>query len=421
MMRAVAIKFFWELAHSPDSVKVDMEMEQPFENEDFLRQEILDIVSKCVKCRFCFSRCPVYEVSDGWVTQGGSGITQSLYYGIKFNHIDRTLRDILMRCTTCRSCEEICDRLMAGVSLVKAITKGRQLLLLQGIDPLREQQRALESLQLFGNPYGKPPSKRTAWARGLDLKRLEEAPRGGCLLYHVGCTASYDDRVQKVARSISGILQAAGVPFGILEQERCSGETALVMGERALFEDLAEQNLQRFGKAGISQILTTSPHDFNCFLKDYPDQVRKIEIMHYIQFFSGLADQGRLVFEREIPRKVTYQDPCYLGKHNQVYEEPRKLLAAVPGLELVEMKRNRQESLCCGGGGGRMWADFDEAARLAEIRVLEALETGADTLATACPFCLVNFEDAVKVLDKEDSIVVRDVSEILFEAMNLGG
>ncbi|MBN1103136.1 MAG: (Fe-S)-binding protein [Deltaproteobacteria bacterium] len=396
-------------------------MEEPLENGDMLRQEILDAVSKCVKCRFCFSRCPVYEVSHGWVTQGASGITQSLYYGIKFNHIDRALRDILMRCTTCRSCEIICERLMAGVSLVEAIRKGRRLLLEQGIDPLREQQRALESLQALGNPYGKPPSKRTAWAKGLELNRLDEGADGVCLLYYVGCTPSYDDRVQKVARSIAGILQGAGVAFGILEQEKCSGDPALVMGERALFEDLAEQNLERFRKSGIPQILTTSPHDFNCFLKDYPEGMRKINVMHYTQFLCELVDEGRLVFRRDMPRKVTYQDPCYLGKHNQIYEEPRRLLAAVPGLELVEMRRNRQDSLCCGGGGGRMWADFDEAAHLAEVRVLEALETGAEILATACPFCLVNFEDAVKVLDKEDSIKVRDVAEILSEAMGTEG
>lgn len=396
-------------------------MEEPLENGDMLRQEILDAVSKCVKCRFCFSRCPVYEVSHGWVTQGASGITQSLYYGIKFNHIDRALRDILMRCTTCRSCEIICERLMAGVSLVEAIRKGRRLLLEQGIDPLREQQRALESLQALGNPYGKPPSKRTAWAKGLELNRLDEGADGVCLLYYVGCTPSYDDRVQKVARSIAGILQGAGVAFGILEQEKCSGDPALVMGERALFENLAEQNLERFRKSGIPQILTTSPHDFNCFLKDYPEGMRKINVMHYTQFLCELVDEGRLVFRRDMPRKVTYQDPCYLGKHNQIYEEPRRLLAAVPGLELVEMRRNRQDSLCCGGGGGRMWADFDEAAHLAEVRVLEALETGAEILATACPFCLVNFEDAVKVLDKEDSIKVRDVAEILSEAMGTEG
>lgn len=392
-------------------------MEEHEEKGGQLRQDILGFVSKCVKCRFCFSQCPVYEVSDGWVTQGASGMTQSLYYGIKFNHIDEALRDILMRCTTCRSCEIICERLMAGVSLVDAIKKGRQLLMEEEINPIPGQQKALESLQTLGNPYGKQPSKRTAWAEGLDLKRLDHARDGLPVLYYVGCTPSYDDRIQNVARSIAGILKQVDVPFGILEKEKCSGDPALVMGEWALFEDLAAENLERLKKAGIQTIMTTSPHDFNSFLKDYPEEIRKIDIMHYTQFFAGLVDQGKLHFKKDYNRKVTYQDPCYLGKHNGIYEEPRRLLKAIPGIELVEMERNRENSLCCGGGGGRMWADFDEATHLAEIRVLEALDTGAEVLATACPFCLINFEDAVKVLDKEGALVVRDISEILLEAM----
>lgn len=385
-----------------------------------MRRDILDIVSKCVKCRFCFSQCPVYEVSYGWVTQGASGMTQSLYYGIKLNRLDEALRDILMRCTTCRSCEIICERLMAGVSLVDAVKKGRQLLMEEEIDPIREQQKALESLQVLGNPYGKQPSKRTSWADGLDLKRLDKDPGETPLLYYVGCTPSYDDRVQNVARSIAAILKEAGVAFGILEKEKCSGDPALVMGEWALFEDLAAENLQGFKNAGIQTIMTTSPHDFNSFLKDYPEEIRRTDILHYTQFLADLVHQGKLPFKKGYNRKVAYHDPCYLGKHNGIYEEPRRLLRAVPGLELVEMGRNRENSLCCGGGGGRMWADFDEPVRLAEVRVQEALDAGAQILATACPFCLINFEDAVKVLDRENDLLIRDVSEILVEAMGNG-
>jgi Fe-S oxidoreductase len=247
---------------------------------------------------------------------------------------------------------------------------------------------------------------------------LEESRDGVSVLFYVGCTPSYDERIQNVARCIAGVLEKACVPFGILDREKCSGDPALIMGESALFEDLAAENLRAIKKAGVERILTISPHDFNCFTKHYPEDMGKIDIDHYTRFLADLLDQGDLFFEKEYPKKVTYQDPCYLGKHNGIYEEPRRLLRAVPGLELVEMGRNREDSLCCGGGGGRMWADFDEAAHLAEVRVLEALETGAEVLATACPFCLINFEDAVKVLDKEDAIVVRDVSEILFEAMD---
>lgn len=394
-------------------------MKDIYESRNALENSILEAVSKCVKCRFCFTKCPVYEVSDGWVTQGGSGITQSLYYGVKFGTINKDLRDILMRCTTCRSCEIICERLMSGVGLVDAIKKGRQLLFEEEIIPIREQQKALESLQTVGNPYLKPPSKRTAWAHGLDVKRLDQNPDSTAILYFVGCTPAYDERVQKVARSIAGILKQAGVSFGILERERCSGDTALVMGEKGLFEEMAAENLKLIEKAKVSTIITTSPHDFNSFLKDYPNEIRKINIMHYTQFLAELLQRGDLSFKRQFNRKVTYHDPCYLGKHNNIYMYPRELIRTVPGLKLVEMERNMENSLCCGGGGGRMWVDFDETVRLSEMRVQEALDTGSQVLVTACPFCLINFEDALKVMDKENQLVVKDVAEILFESLEL--
>jgi Fe-S oxidoreductase len=391
-------------------------MEETSANRDRLKKEILDIVSRCVKCRFCFTQCPVYEVSNKWTIQGGSGITQSLYYGIKFGRIDEDLRDILMRCTTCRSCEIICDRLMSGVALVNAIKLGRQLLFEDQIPPNREHQNVLENLQKVGNPYGKQPSKRTSWADDLGLSKLTDVA-DTTTLYYVGCTPSYDDRASKVAQSIAKILKEAGLHFGILENEKCSGDTALTMGEFGLFEMLAYENIDRLKKIGIKTIFTTSPHDFNCFLKEYPEGLKEIKVMHYIQLFSDLINQRRMKFKNEFKKRVTFHDPCYLGKHHGIYEEPRRILKSIPGLDLVEMERNRENSLCCGGGGGRMWVDFEEDSHLAEVRVLEALNAGAEILATACPYCLINFESAIKTLDKEDVIAAKDISEILSEAI----
>ncbi len=391
-------------------------METINESSNELRKDILEIVSKCVKCRFCITQCPVYEVSDGWVTQGGSGITQSLYYGVKQGRIDKDLRDILMRCTTCRGCEIICEKLMAGVKLVDAIKMGRRLLLEEQVPPIPEQQKALENLQIAGNPYGMPPSKRTAWAEDLNIEKAGGSSTSD-VLYYVGCAASYDDRVKAVARSIARILQEAHVNFAILEDEKSSGDPALTMGEYGLFELLAQDNLGKLHKLGISTIVTTSPHDFNCYLKEYPEEMRKIGIQHYTQFLSGLIKEKKIQFKHAIKKKVAYHDPCYLGKHNNVYEEPRETLKSIPGVELVEMARNRENSLCCGGGGGRMWVDFLEEPRLAEIRVLEAIDAGAELLATACPFCLTNFEDAIKGLNRENVIAVKDVAEIVYEAL----
>ncbi|MBN2059200.1 MAG: (Fe-S)-binding protein [Deltaproteobacteria bacterium] len=391
-------------------------MEPETEKREQLIQDIIANISKCVRCRFCFSKCPVYEVSGGWTIHGASGITQSLYYGIKANRIDKDLRDILMRCTTCRSCEILCEKMMAGVKLVDAIRKGRELLLEDEVNPITEQQKALESLQIMGNPYGRQPAKRTEWARSLDVKIIGDCADGIPLIYYVGCPASYDERLHGVAKSIVGLMNLANIPFGIMGNERCSGDPALIMGEADLFAVMADENMKKFKDLSIESILTTSPHDYNCFLNEYPEELREIDLMHYTQFFKRLLDEERLTLKNPFEKTVTYHDPCYLGKHNSVYNEPRELLKSVPGLELREMSRTREESLCCGGGGGRMWCDFQESPRLAEIRVLEAIDTGAEVLATACPFCLSNFEDALKVLDKEGSLMVKDISEILYEA-----
>lgn len=380
-----------------------------------LKDEIVEIVRRCVRCRFCFTECPVYEVSDGWLIQGASGITQSLYYGILLDKVDEKLRDILMRCTTCRSCEIICERLMAGVKLVEAIEKGRQLLLESGVNPLHEQQKALESLQVFGNPYGEHPLKRTAWAEGLEIPFIEDYPDLQTI-YYVGCTAAYDNRVQKVATAFVEIMRSVGIAFGIMKDEKCCGDPAFVMGEAGLFEVLQDENSRRMKPYAVGELIVTCPHGFNVFRTDYPKEVgEKLTILHHTQFIHNLLKTKKLNFQKksESSVRVTYHDPCYLGKYSNVYEEPREILRSIPGIEIIEMERIKQKSLCCGGGGGRMWADFDEERRLSELRIEEALATGAELLVTACPFCLVNLEDAVKTMGVEEKILVKDIAEIV--------
>jgi Fe-S oxidoreductase len=202
-----------------------------------------------------------------------------------------------------------------------------------------------------------------------------------------------------------------------LENEKCSGDPALIMGELGLFQMLAKKNIEKFKAVGITTIITTSPHEFNCFLKEYPDNLNDIKVFHYTQFFSNLINDKKVEFKKAMDKVITFHDPCYLGKHNNINDDPRRILQGIPEIELREMQRNRENSLCCGGGGGRMWADFDEPSHLAEIRALEALDTGAEILATACPFFLLHLEDAVKVLDKENAIIVKDIAEIMIEAM----
>lgn len=273
---------------------------------------------------------------------------------------------------------------------------------------------ALESTFRQGNPLTMPRDQRAAWAADLDLKPMAE---GVEYLFYVGCTPAYDPRAQKVSRALVAILQKAGVDFGTLGAgENCCGSEVRRLGEAGLFEMLVEENTETLKGAGVHKLFTASPHCFNVYHNDYPKN--GLAVQHYTQLLAGLAADGRLSFGGRLEKKVTYHDPCYLGKHNGVYDEPRAVLRAVPGLELIEMDRSREKSLCCEGGGGRMFLEgTNPHTRLAQLRVQEALDTGAEVLATACPFCLLTLEEAVKHLNAEERLHVMDVAELVAQAL----
>ena len=385
-----------------------------------LRKDILDILDYCINCRFCLPSCPLFDITSGGVSQGASGITRALYYVVKWGETDKEilneLRDILYSCMTCRNCEIACKRLSTATKLVDAIEKGRQLLIEEMIGPMPEQKRALESLYTYGNPYGVPSSKRAAWMKGLNVPGFSKETE---VLFYIGCTAPNDLDAQNIAMALVQLLEKAQIRFGILEDEICCGNPSLKMGESGLFEEICKKNLNQFESLGVKHIVTLSPHCFDTFLNRYPqEQMRGIRVQHYSQFLADLIEQKQLAFKTRIEKKVTYQDPCYLGRHNDVYDAPRKVLHSIPGLEVVEFPRAREDSLCCGGGGGRMWTDFDaELERLANIRVKEALETGAKIVVTACPWCLINMVDAVKLVNVEDSLKIKDLAELCVEAL----
>ena len=389
--------------------------------EDELKRSILDTVSVCINCRFCLPSCPLFDITEGWERQGASGIIRALYTAIKWG-IEQEYKDaltnILFSCTTCKNCVLTCEQTSVGVDLLDAIDKGRRLFIEEMIGPMPQQKRALESLIKYSNPYGNLPAERANWAKELDIPSFSKETNPE-ILYYVGCTPAYDERIQNVAKAIVQLLNKAQIPFGILEDESCCGCPAIRMGEEILFQELAKNNLEQFTSLGVQQIMTTSPHCYDTFVNWYPKEAKnRINIKHYSQFFSDLIDKGRLSFKNSVKKKVTYQDPCYLGRHNNIYEEPRKILRSLPGIELVEMKRTRADSLCCGGGGGRMWADFsEEKARLGDIRVKEAVEVGAEVLVTACPFCLTNMEDAIKTTGLENSLEIKDLAELMLEAV----
>ena len=273
---------------------------------------------------------------------------------------------------------------------------------------------ALESTFRHGNPLSLPREQRGAWATDLGVKHFTA---GMEYLYYVGCTPSYDPRGQKVARALVALFSKAGVDFGILgNDENCCGSEVRRLGEAGLFEMMVEDNTGAYKELGVTKMFTTSPHCYNVYRNDYPKD--GMQVQHYTQILAGLVADKKITFSGSLDKTVTYHDPCYLGKHNGIFDEPRAVLKAIPGLKLVEMDRSREKSLCCEGGGGRMWLEgTNPATRLAMMRVQEAVETGAQVLATACPFCVLMLDEAVKTLNLEEKIQVLDVAEMAAQAL----
>jgi Fe-S oxidoreductase len=378
--------------------------------EGYLREAFLE----CEKCHFCNLVCPIVGTR---VTQGPFGINRAIYYAVKWNKLGQHLRDLVYSCTTCGKCVVMCKRTSRGLPLKEIFEKAREFLLVERmVGPMPQQVSVLKNMHTRGNPWGNPPHERTKWSEGLDVQFISpDNPVD--VLYFVGCASSYDPQAQKIAKNLSRILTQSGVNFGILEQETCSGSEARRMGETDLFEYLSEANMDLFDQAGIKHIVTGDPHSFYSFSQEYSWKGDKPRIQHYTQFLCELFDQGVLKFSRAVHKTVTYHDPCYLGRHGEIFAEPRKLIKSIPGIELVEMENVMEDSDCCGMGGGRMWMEppkgLVSSQTIAEKRIGQAIATGASAVLTACPFCNITLNDAVKSLHKEDIIQVMDITEII--------
>jgi Fe-S oxidoreductase len=269
-----------------------------------------------------------------------------------------------------------------------------------------------------GNPLNEDREKRADWAKGLSVKTFEE---GTELLYFVGCYYSYDPRLRKVAEATVSVLTAAGVDFGILgTKENCCGESVRKTGNEEAFKTLARENIKTFVDHGVKKILVSSPHCYHTFVNEYAEFMANFEVVHVSQFLLELLERGRLELPGEVNRKVTFHDPCYLGRHNGIYDAPREVLARVPGVETVEMADHREKSLCCGGGGGRIWMETPKEERFSNLRVEQAHATGAGVLVTSCPYCITNFEESRLTLDLEDALEVKDLTEVVRDAMEAG-
>lgn len=383
------------------------EDDEPLTLDDDLWDRIVQITkgaaAACFQCGTCTAICPWGQVRGESVNVRKLMRRSQLGLQSGDGAADPWL------CTTCGYCEALCPR---GVDIPGVIHSLRQEAWRQNSVP-KGLSSLLWDVHWDGNPWGQPPSQRFAWARGLELEAFRPEHE---LLFYVGCSASYDRRLQKVARALVNILNTAGVSFGVLgEAEPCCGESVLAVGNDEYLQEIVESNTKLFREKGVRTIMTLSPHCFDIFASRYQvaDEFRPV---HYSQLLAELSAAGRLPALALDSVVVTYQDPCYLGRRHDVYEEPRAVLTAVAGLELREMENNREQGLCCGGGGGRMWMETPAEERFALLRVKEAADTGADVLATACPACLACLDDGLKVAGN-DSLRVMDIAEIVQMAL----
>jgi Fe-S oxidoreductase len=316
----------------------------------------------------------------------------------------------IWRCTTCGRCPQRCPR---GVGIIEVGVASRRVATEFGVFPnaVKPVRGISASLTGEGNPLNEERAKRDKWTEGLSVKAFEE---GMEVLYFPCCYLSYDPRMKKVARATAAILNKAGVSYGILgTQENCCGESIRKAGDEDLFRRLAKENIKTFIDAGVKKILVSSPHCYHAFKNDYAEFRVNFEVVHVSQFLLELMNAGRLKINEGLSKKVTYHDPCYLGRHNGIYEQPREALKKIPGLELSEMPDARVDSLCCGGGGGRIWMETPKEERFSNLRLEQAIGIGAKTLVTSCPYCITNFEDSRMNRDDSDAIEVKDLTEVI--------
>lgn len=371
--------------------------------DDELWHELIEITdsaaSACFQCGVCTATCPWNKVRDEPVSV--RKMMRRAQVGLMDGDQD------LWLCTGCGMCEPGCPR---GVPIAE-VFRGLRQVAWERRQTLAGLPSLLWSVYWNNNPWQQPPSQRGDWAAGLALDVYD--PERHEILLYVGCTASYDRRAQRVARALVRLLDSAGVAFGTLgEAEPCCGESVRSLGHLPYFEEIAASNGEFFVEHGVTRLVTISPHCFDTFANHTPQPGGRLEVLHYTELLAQLLDCGRLTLKNSLQARVTFHDPCYLGRINSDYESPRKVIDAVPGLERVEMERNRQDALCCGGGGGRLWMETAAGERFSDLRVQEAEQADAEILVTACPACIACLEDSLKSLQM-GQLRVLDVAELL--------
>jgi Fe-S oxidoreductase len=367
-----------------------------------------DTLYWCLQCGLCTGSCP-WRLVPGHISESFNIRKVQLLGQLGQEGFES--EEVIYGCTTCAQCVVRCPR---QVDIIGNIGGMRRMLASVGTIP-NSYKPVIGSLHAQGNPWPGERSKRTEWMKDLDVPAFKEDTE---YFLFVCCTSCYDARSQKIARSVVKLLQKAGVNFGVIgEEESCCGESVLQIGEASLFQKLAQGNIALFQGRGVKRIITTSPHCFNTFRKDYPELGGDFDVINHSQLLRQLVGDGKLKPSRAFGKKIAYHDPCCLGRKSEIFRDPRELLAAVPGADIKEMDRALMNSLCCGGGGGRIWMETAPGERFGDLLVAEALGKGAQVLATACPYCVVMLEASCKTMGKDELLSIMDLSEVLLEAV----
>jgi len=413
---------------------IDLETAESFgaaKITDLTWKQVLDLYS-CVVCGQCQVECPAFasgkplnpkkiiqdlknhllEVGPELVKVKGEAEASSAN-PCKAIAGEVLTEDEIWACTTCRACDEVCP---VWVEHIDKIVDARRNLVMELATVPDTAEVALRSIEDRGHPWRGTTATRTGWAEGLDVKILAEDSDID-ILYWVGCTEALEDRSIRVAQAVAKILKLAGIKFGILgPEESCCGEPARRLGNEYLFQMQAEKNIEILKRYDVKKIVTACPHGYHILKNEYPQFGGEFEVFHHTEFIANLLKEDKLRIMKGAGGVVTYHDSCYLGRYNDIYKQPREILNSMPDLTLVEMEDNHRRSFCCGGGGGRMWLEERIGQRISEMRTEQAIATKAQVIATACPFCLQMFDDAIKAKAVEESLRVTDIAELVAES-----
>lgn len=407
--------------------------------EDFTWKQLLD-TDACTMCGRCTSVCPAHATGKSLdpreiVLKTGEVMAASAAHGhvtpplstdveitISSNSLfERITAEEIWACTSCRACDEICP---VNIEILDKILDMRRYLSLMESNFPAELGNAYRAMENQGNPWGMNQGERADWANGYDVKVVDPGePLTAEYLYWVGCAGSFDDKNKKVTQAMAKLLKRAGIEVAILgPSEMCTGDSARRSGNEYLFQMLAMPNIEMLDGMGVKKIITQCPHCFNTLKNEYPQLGGNYEVVHHTQLLENLIETGQLdVSQASLEERITYHDSCYLGRHNDVYLAPRKVVGSIKGIEVVEMPRNGTKGMCCGAGGARMWMEENVGTKVNDERAMEAISTGASRVATACPFCYIMLDDGVKAAGKEDNEVkVADISIHLLDAIEAG-